>query len=651
LNSLFQQGGQGQGQGQGQRQGASQGQGQGNNNSNISNADGSRRNRRSRRNVANDQNNNIQQQQQDQYQQNNYNHDNYNFMESGWDDDGIYAHDQGGMLIIDDDYNPGLRSGFQHSTNHSQHQNQNQNQGQNSQQQQRRQQAPTTWAPDDLRTRYGYASRNRADMFPALSTPASTSTSTPASAANSTQTQPQPQSQSASKPKAKPKPSKSLSRIGNLVQKTNPKQVEKQRKARATALRQAEIANMPFEEVMRRMEMGDDFQPHGASGLLPVPPIDDNEGSGNGFVTEGQLERNRNFASALGVAPSTMRTQLKLNAGWARPTSIPKQMDEFGNELNATQYPDELILEARERMTELLRLETKWKKFLQDDKAASCPLKAMERPLRKFVHGYSDYWNLRTESFDPEPKRYIHCVKLLETRSPRPLLSQAVRMWRGPAPSASARFLSDNNMGSGGGGGGDGQPAGEDTASSSAREFPSGEEREPLKIAPRTIPSGIVAPPGAMFDMDIMMDVSQPLPAVVPGTAIALAASSANSNVNGNGNGPASASQEAAPRFAPMLAERETTRPKLNLGPRTKPLALPKYQPPPSTRMTMEDMAQNGSHTRRRMMTEKQRAETVKKKNILATAFASDDEEDSSSESEWEVEKEDYSSESDEGEC
>lgn len=89
-------------------------------------------------------------------------------------------------------------------------------------------------------------------------------------------------------------------------------------------------------------------------------------------------------------------------------------------------------------MTELLKLEKQWKKFLANDGEASCSLKPMQRPLRKFVHEYSDFWRLHTESFDPEGRRYIYCAKLADTCAPHPLLSEAVRKWRGPSSSAIA---------------------------------------------------------------------------------------------------------------------------------------------------------------------------------------------------------------------
>eukprot|EP00553_Chaetoceros_curvisetus_P005163 CAMPEP_0204615014 /NCGR_PEP_ID=MMETSP0717-20131115/2624_1 /ASSEMBLY_ACC=CAM_ASM_000666 /TAXON_ID=230516 /ORGANISM="Chaetoceros curvisetus" /LENGTH=642 /DNA_ID=CAMNT_0051627859 /DNA_START=87 /DNA_END=2015 /DNA_ORIENTATION=- len=590
----------------------------GDNNGNALNANtnanaDSRRNRRGgrRRNNDNDNRENVPNEnlgifQSMPQQQGNQNHTHSQSQPFGtidWmQEEGIYAHDDGGMIIIDDDLNPGLRGrgldqvpGTEASTFH------------NHQQQQVQGAGSASWASASgaLATRYGYNARNRVDAFPALSatvTQTDTSTTTNSTAENG-----------ATKSTKPAKTSKSLSKIGNLVKKTNPKEVEKQRKAREAALRQAEIANMPFEEVMRRMKMGDNAPSDSSNGLMTVPPT-----AQTTMVTEGQLERNRKIASALGVAPTTVRAK-QLNSGWARPTSIPSELDEFGNELNTTQYPDELIIQAREQMTELLRLEKKWTSFLKDDKAASCPLKPMVRPSRKFVHAYSDFWNLHTQSFDPEPNRYIHCVKLLETRAPRPLLSQAVRSWRGPTVPPPSILLSEKPSATTH----SGQTAGEDTASS-GRHLPLEDERTPLNLAPRTVaPTGIAAPPGAMFDMAVME-----LPIDAAATA---------SNSSKNIKGPASASQEAAPRFAPMLAERE--RPRLNLDPRTKPLELPKYEPPPSTRA--EELEKNRI-LKRNAIIEREKAEEEKKRNILAAAFASDDEEDDS-ESEWEVEEAVYS--------
>ena len=256
-------------------------------------------------------------------------------------------------------------------------------------------------------------------------------------------------------------------------------------------------------------------------------------------------------------------------------------------------------------MTELLRLENKWLSFLKDDKAASCPLKPMDRPLRKFVHAYSDFWNLHTQSFDPQPKHYIHCVKLLETRAPRPLLSAAVRTWRGPAPpplpvphERTSTMVTE-------------QAAGEDTLSS--REFLQTEERTPLKLEPRSAMDRFEPPPGAMFDL-VEEDATM---------------------IAKKGDAAASfASHQPAPRFAPVLEERE--RPTLQLEKRTKPLELPKYQQPATVNTSEMEM---NYQSRMNASRERSRMEEERKKKIIAAAFESDDEEESDDDSDWEVQE------------
>ena len=152
--------------------------------------------------------------------------------------------------------------------------------------------------------------------------------------------------------------------------------MEKQRKAREEATRRAELSKLNyFNPDDRRLDAtpGGALPTISAGATLKQPP------------SEAVLERNRNLAQALGVSPSTIRNEAALT-GWARPTS-GNTTDEFSKELNAAQYPDALLVEAKERMSELLKLEKQWRRFLGDDKEASCSLKPMARPLRKFVHG------------------------------------------------------------------------------------------------------------------------------------------------------------------------------------------------------------------------------------------------------------------------
>lgn len=463
--------------------------------------------------------------------------------------EGIWG-DESGLMIIDDDLNPGLRGGLNNAV-------QVESSSDNAV-------APSNWQPNYLAQRYGHHVRARADNFPSLPTPSVEREVT----ANNQNEAPNQKGVS-----------KSLSKIGKLVQKTDPKQLEKQRKAREEAIRKAELSRLTVEDAFQRMDMrGDQELPSSRNGILQVPIA-----TKALEPSEGQIERNRNLAEALGVKPLTIRQQLK--SGWARPTTFEIEKDEFGNELHTTQYPDSLISEAKERMTDLLRIEKKWKTFLEDDTAASCNLKPMDKPMRRFFHEYSDFWHLHTQSFDPAPKRYIQCTKTIDTIAPYPFLSDAVRSWKGPT----AVFQSRTN---------------DETTEVPLRSFENKEERVPLKIAPRSIPPGLDVPVGTMYDV-------QPM----------------------KGFDPAATTQEPAARFAPILEERE--RPKLVLDPRTKPLELP----PMESQQKVDALALAAEYQREIAESiEKKKKQEEKKKKILASAFASDDE-SSGTESEWEEEE------------
>lgn len=274
-----------------------------------------------------------------------------------------------------------------------------------------------------------------------------------------------------------------------LVAKTDPRELEKQREAREMFIKRAQMANMSYG--------ADPSTVDPRQGLLSPPATG---GGGSAPATEGQLLRNQAFASALGVVPTTVRNQ-QFNQGWARPVDSRAELDDFGNELNAANYPDSLIIKARERMELTLKLERKWKAFLADDTAASLPLNKMDRPARIFTHEYSDFWKLHTESFDPEPKRYIHCVKLKDTGAPRPLLSDAARNWRGPKPVVFDQ--TDHAL--------------KQTAGQTPREFPPPPDREPLALKPRSHPPGFENDTGddakqaTLRDHGVMNSRSDPL--------------------------------------------------------------------------------------------------------------------------------------------
>ena len=510
------------------------------------------------------------------------------------EDTGIYISQGGGMILIDTDVNPGLRSGLNEIADSTEAQPVQDNRPLSSVSN------PTTfWSGGDIRQRYGREARTRASQFPSLASTMSTANAVSQHStrpSNNVTTNPRTtSSEPASTGSKKSAPFQSLSKIGSLVKKTDPKILEKQRKAREEAKRRAELANQPY-------TFGSDHDAfQGKVGFT---------GTERTAPSEAQLERNRKLASALGVNPSTARPSI---TGWARPVEREIDLDEFGNELSQAQYPDSLIIKARERMGELLKLERKWKNFLEDDRSASCPLKAMDRPTRIFVHEYSDFWKLHTQSFDPEPRRYIHCVKLLETSAPYPLLSDAVRTWRGPTPGLSTGKTSSLIATQ--------QAAGQTTMSmpsgSSASENRAplklahrDEERAPLQLAPRTSTDKLeMATQGALFGIDSTFTPTAP-----------------------DGiKGPASATQEAAPRFAPLLAERE--RPRIQLEARTKPLELPPFQA--ASKFDPTKM-QRQIDEKDRIAEEKRNKLKEREQSILAYAFASDDESEESG-SDWEV--------------
>lgn len=468
-----------------------------------------------------------------------------------WDhDEGVY--NRGGMLIIDDNANPGLR-GVTDASNAA-----NNNLTQNS---------PdiTTWHQDRTNA--------QTDNFPALSSNVSQAVNGSAETKSNSQSD-----------LPNGKVSKSLAKIGKLVKKTDPRVIERQKKARKEALLKMEVANLPFEEYIRRKEA-----PSESNEAIKEENVSSTN-LGSFVPSEKQLLRNRNLADALGVLPTTSRNIADhLNKGWKRPTATMVDIDTFGKELKEIEYPHELIDEAKERMAELLKIEKKWIDWLNDDTAASCSLKKMDKPFRIFVHKYSDFWNIQTRSYDPEPKRYIHCVKMLETYAPRPLLSDAAKNWQG---------LRINNK----------QEEGYSNHKIIlTREFPISEDRVPLKLAPPTfhMEQNVNLHSEDDFDDNLNHDIY---------------------------------SKECIQRFTSLLADRE--RRKIILDPRSKPLELPPFQ-----LAKTESDDQNKERDLAKEVKRSQQEE--RKKLILEAAFASDDD-DSSSASEWDIGEAIYSGSEDE---
>ena len=195
-------------------------------------------------------------------------------------------------------------------------------------------------------------------------------------------------------------PSRSLKSISTMIKPSNPKDLERQRKATEEARLLAETS--PFSCIT---QLGSQ-------------------------TSEAMIDRNQRLAEALGVMPSTLRHDHLQRTGWKRPTEHC-MYDEFANELQLTNYPLPLLFLAKEYFEFIVKLERRWMKFLEDDKSSSLSLRPMAKPQRKLVHEYSEFWKLKSESFDPEPKRYIHSVKLRDTQAPYLLLSDAVKRYRG----------------------------------------------------------------------------------------------------------------------------------------------------------------------------------------------------------------------------
>lgn len=484
------------------------------------------------------------------------------------DDIGIYGYGSSGLVIIDDDINPGLRGSAPSFVPSS---------------------AAATlagglYSASHIARLYGgghATSRVQEHEFPTLAT----TTTASQQQAEQDSLQQQQQLSKRNLPKAK-----TLSVIGKLVQKTSPDELQRQWDAREEALRKATLSNLTF---------GSNQEAWGAA-ASELPAFGDGVPSQISTTTttaaaapsEAQLERNRAFAEALGVKPATVRS--KIYFGWRRPAEGTLEVDEFGNEWNATIYPESLLKQASEmRLDVLLRLEKKWTTFLADDTAASLPLNPMDRSLRALVHEYSDYWKLHTESFDPEPKRYVHCVKLRDTRAPYPFLSEAIHNWR---PGRKVDYLSTLDHSSL-------QTAGQPTKS--FRELPCGPARIPLSLKPRSA---------------IVETASRP-----PGVSIGGAPSRSMVEFDDN----------STSRFSALANGRE--RPKLELQKRTLPLELPPLVAPTQELFDIaEDLQRQRERAAAKARKEKQTEEL--KQRALEAAFNSDDEREgrSESDSEWE---------------
>jgi hypothetical protein len=473
---------------------------------------------------------------------------------------GIYG-DGAGYVVIDDDLNPGLRGRYAEAAL-----------------QQARRQQPL-------------ARGVQAGDFPSLAETVAPAPALP------------PQPVTAPVKKALP-PSTTLSRIATSVKKTDPEEQQRQWEAREEARRKAMLSNMTFGNNLVAL----DGIPGANAQLTSQQSIPQSISvQSTKPISEGQLQRNQALAAALGVTPSTVRQQQQaLLGGWARPSEPRIEVDEFGRELQCN-YPDELILQAKERMGLLVKVEKKLIKFLSDDASPSLPLNPMDRSSRALVHEYLDFWKLQAQSYDPEPKRYIQCTKQADTCAPYPLLSDAVRNWRGPRPVLASLTSA---------------PASSTIASLQGRDIPAAPPRVPLPLKPRS--------------------TSLERPNTREAVGVSIGGTPARSRI-------AETSLDTTnSRVETLVLQRE--RPKLQLAQRSLPLELPPYVPPQKY-----DVSEELQRRRERMQVQAQKEQDRirQQQAVLEAAFASDEDSVGSnggSESEWEEQEAQYVASGDEEE-
>lgn len=227
----------------------------------------------------------------------------------------------------------------------------------------------------------------------------------------------------------KPSKSSSLSHISKLIKPTKASDLLKARRARETAMQRATTTHLTFEEL----------QQHEQVGMNNDQAVDCTSQERDREISppsQSMIQRNIKLADALGVTISSQKDTDTVHVlGQTRSLQTShdgSSFSGFDTELIAVNYPDSLIKDAKENMELIRKLEKRWSLFLRDDKSRSFQCNPMPKILRRLVHEYSDFWFLNTESFDPQPKRYVNCVKTANTKVPSPLLSVAIRNWRGP---------------------------------------------------------------------------------------------------------------------------------------------------------------------------------------------------------------------------
>ena len=120
------------------------------------------------------------------------------------------------------------------------------------------------------------------------------------------------------------------------------------------------------------------------------------DGDNQNNASGAQIERNKRFASALGVQPSGQRP-LANSGRFYGSDGKGGTGDDFELEVNVTMYAENLLKYAKENLGFVMKLERRWCEFIADRNAPSCQLSPMVRETRLYVHNYSDFWKLHTE--------------------------------------------------------------------------------------------------------------------------------------------------------------------------------------------------------------------------------------------------------------
>lgn len=110
-------------------------------------------------------------------------------------------------------------------------------------------------------------------------------------------------------------------------------------------------------------------------------------------------------------------------------------------------YPQSLINMFRNNRADLIKVEQKMNMLISDAKMSSLQLKPMAKAQRDVVHWLAKYYFLRSNEYEPEPKRYVSIVKTPQSFIPSPLLSQASKDGTFVAPSMTTLSISGVSSG------------------------------------------------------------------------------------------------------------------------------------------------------------------------------------------------------------